>query len=65
MHLRLALLCANIAAYGTQAFLAETARPGVEGALRRLARRRAAGLFIIADTDGRKVLRELSFNANS
>jgi len=30
LHLRMALLYVNIAAYGTQAFLAETARPRVE-----------------------------------
>ncbi len=41
MLLRLALLYASIAAYGTQAHLVETARPRVEGALRRLARWRS------------------------
>ena len=43
MQLRLVLLCVNIVSYGTQAILAETARTRMEGAIRRLARWRAAG----------------------
>src|SRR6266849_1315126 len=43
MQLRLVLLCVTIVSYGTQAILAETARTRMEGAIRRLARWRAAG----------------------
>jgi hypothetical protein len=43
MQLRLVLLCVNIVSYGTQTILAETARTRMEGAIRRLARWRAAG----------------------
>ena len=43
MQLRLVLLYVNIVAYGTEEILAETARTRVEGAIRRLARWRAAG----------------------
>jgi len=43
LQLRLALLYENIPAYGTQAFLAETARPRVERAIRHLAGVRRAG----------------------
>ncbi len=43
MQLRLVLLCVTIVSYGTQAILAETARARMEGAIRRLARWRAAG----------------------
>ena len=42
MHFSLVLLCVNIVSYGTQAILAETARTRVEGAIRCLARWRAA-----------------------
>ncbi len=41
-QLRLVLLCVNIVSYGTQTILAETARTRMEGAIRRLARWRAA-----------------------
>lgn len=43
VHLRLVLLCENIVSYGTQEILAESAQTRVEGAIRRLARWRAAG----------------------
>ena len=43
MQLRLVLLYVSIVSYGTQAILAETARTRMEGAIRRLARWRAAG----------------------
>src|SRR5690348_11555712 len=43
MYLRLALLCESTPTYGTRAFLAEPSEPRVEGAIRRLARWRAAG----------------------
>jgi hypothetical protein len=43
IQLRLVLPYVSIVSYGTQAILAETARTRVEGAIRRLARWRAAG----------------------
>ncbi len=42
-YLRVVLLYVNIVSYGTQEILAETARTRLEGAIRRLARWRAAG----------------------